>query len=38
MDIESALVQIMAWHQIGAKPLPDPMMIQFTDVYVPYQA
>ena len=28
----SSLVQVMAWHQTGAKPLPDPMMTQFIDV------
>ena len=28
-----ALVQVMAWHQTGDKPLPEPMMIQYTDVY-----
>ena len=28
-----ALVQVMAWHQIGNKPLPEPMLIQFTDAY-----
>ena len=22
----SSLVQVMAWHQIGAKPLPEPVM------------
>ena len=27
---KSALVQVMAWRQTGAKPLPEPMMIQFT--------
>ena len=26
----TALVQIMAWHQWGAKPLSEPMMVQFT--------
>ena len=25
-----ALVQLMAWRQTGDKPLPDPMMTQFT--------
>ena len=26
-DHKSALAQVMAWHQAGAKPLPEPMMI-----------
>ena len=29
-----ALVQVMAWHRIGDKPLPEPMLIQFTDAYM----
>ena len=29
-----ALVQIMAWHQIGDKPLFEPMLTQFTDAYI----
>ena len=24
----------MAWRRIGDKPLPEPMMIQFTDAYI----
>ena len=28
-----SLVQVMAWRQKGAKPLHEPMMIQFTDIY-----
>ena len=32
-----ALVQIMAWHQIGDMPLTEPMMAQFTDAYIKYQ-
>ena len=31
VDNESALVQLMAWHQAGNKPLPEPMLTQFTD-------
>ena len=38
IDNRSALVQVMAWHQTGAKPLPEPMMTQFTDVYMHPQA
>ena len=30
----SALVQVMAWHRIGDKPLPEPMMAQLTDAYM----
>ena len=29
-----ALVQEMAWHQIGDKPLYEPMLNQFRDVYM----
>ena len=29
-----ALVQIMAWRCIGDKPLPEPMLTQFIDVYM----
>ena len=29
-----ALVQVMAWRRTGNKPLPDPMMTQFTDTYM----
>ena len=28
---KSALVQVMAWHQTGDKPLPEPRMTQLTD-------
>ena len=34
IDNMLALVQVMAWHQIGNKPLPEPMLIQFTDAYM----
>ena len=30
---ESALVQVMAWRRTGVKPLPEPMLTQFTDAY-----
>ena len=33
IDSKSALVRIMAWRLTGVKPLPEPMMIQFTDAY-----
>ena len=28
------LVQVMAWHRIGDKPLPESMLIQFTNAYI----
>ena len=28
------LIQVMAWRQIGGKPLPEPMMTLFTDTYL----
>ena len=34
IDNNLALIQVMAWHQIGDKPLPEPMMSQFTDAYM----
>ena len=34
IDNKSTLVQVMAWRQIGDKPLPEPMMTQFTDAYM----
>ena len=33
-DNNRALVQIMAWHRIGDKPLSEPMLIGFTDAYM----
>ena len=29
-----ALVQVMVWRLTGSKPLPEPMMAQFTDAYM----
>ena len=29
-----ALVQVLAWRQTGDKPLPEPMLNQFTDAYM----
>ena len=37
IDIKWALVQVMAWRRIGDKQLPEPMLIQFTDVYMRHQ-
>ena len=28
------LVQVMAWCRTGNKPLPEPMLTQFTDAYM----
>ena len=35
IDYKSALVQVMAWHRTGEKPLPESMLTQFTDAYIP---
>ena len=34
IDNKLALVQVMAWHLKGDKSLPEPMMTQFTCIYV----
>ena len=34
IDNKLALVQVMAWHRTGDKPLPEPMLAQFTDAYM----
>ena len=34
IDNKPALVQVMARHQTGNKPLPEPMWTQFTDSYM----
>ena len=34
IDYNSALVQVMAWHRTGEKPLPESMLFQFTDAYI----
>ena len=34
IDNNLALVQMMAWHRIGDKPLSEPMLIWFTDAYM----
>ena len=34
IDNKSVLVQVMAWHRTGDKPLPEPMLTQFTDDYM----
>ena len=39
IDNEPALVQVMAWHWAGAKPLSEPILTQFIDacIYVAQQ-
>ena len=37
IDNKTALVQVMAWHRTGNKPLPEPMLIKFTDAYMRHQ-
>ena len=34
LDNKWTLVQVMAWHRPGNKPLPEQMLIQFTDEYI----
>ena len=34
IDNKPALVQVMAWSRTGDKPLPVPMLTQFTDAYM----
>ena len=34
IDNKPALVQVIAWRRTGDKPLPEPMLTQFTDIYV----
>ena len=38
IDNTSALVQVMGWHWTGDKPLPEPMMTQFSDPYMRHPA
>ena len=33
IDNKPALVQAVAWHRTGDKPLAEPMLTQFTDIY-----
>ena len=35
IDNTAALVKAMAWRRTGDKPLPEPMLTQFTDAYRP---
>ena len=34
IDYQSALVQIMTWHQTDDKQLSEPIMVYFTDTYM----
>ena len=34
IDNKSSLVQVMAWHQTGAKPLSEPMVSLLTGAYI----
>ena len=34
IDNKSALIQVMAWHWSGDKPLPEPMLTQLSDPYI----
>ena len=34
IDDKPALVQVIAWRRTGDKPLPEPMLTQFTDAYM----
>ena len=34
IDNKSALVQVMAWRRTGDKPLPEPVLTQFTDACI----
>ena len=36
IDNKSAYVHVMACRQKGDKPLPEPMLTQFTDAYMPH--
>ena len=38
VDNKPSLVQIMAWHLFGAKPLSEPMMAWFGNAYMPLLA
>ena len=34
IDNNPSLVQVMGWRLTGDKPLPEPVLIQFTDAYI----
>ena len=37
IDNNPVLFQVMAWCLTGDKPLPEPMMTQFTEAYIWHQ-
>ena len=37
IDNKSVLVQVKAWRWTSDKPLPEPMLAQFTDAYMQHQ-
>ena len=37
IDNMPAFVDVMAWHRTGDKPLPEPVLTQFTDTYMRYK-
>ena len=37
IDYKSELVQVMAWRRTGEKPLPEPILTQFTAAYIRHQ-
>ena len=34
INYNSALVQVVAWHRTGEKPLPESMLTKSTDAYI----
>ena len=34
VQLTISLAQVMAWHQSGDKPLPEPKLTQFIDAYM----
>ena len=37
IDNTPVLVQVMAWHRLGDKPLSEPMLTRVTDAYMRHQ-
>ena len=37
LNLSLSLVQILAWHRIGDRPLSEPMLTRFTNAYMRYQ-
>ena len=38
IENKSSLVQVMAWHQTGDKPLPETKMVHLNDTYMHHPA